>query len=510
MRCTVSFGSLAGLLATVLAVGLVSGGCRRGQVHRSPPPPPTVTVSHPVEQEVVEWDEYTGHLEAVEAVDVRARVTGFVVAVPFKEGAIIKKGDLLFEIDVRPFQAELDAQKADEARAEARLYLAQVEYNRVKKLLSEQAAAPFEFQTADAALREAQAALAAAKAAVESAQLNVQWCRVTAPIAGRVGREYVNVGNLVSGGTGQATLLTTIQSIDPIYCYFTVPEQAVLKYQKLAREKKRPSARVSPTACYMELENETGFPHAGVIDFINNQVDPNTGTMTVRGIFPNPHGWLTPGFFARVRVPGSGRYKALLAPDSAVVTSLNEKLLYVVGPNDIVQARLVKLGALFGVLRAIREGIGPQDWVIVEGQMRVRPGMKVSPHEAPVATRSAQMTRASSPATQDSPATRSTQPAIPGTRPAQSSARATGAPIAKGELMAIPTGKLRRVRLRLPMPPSWGSQEGGWDGLVTQGEPVAYTPPRPPRGTGGKTADGQDAHAPTPGGRDARPPGGRL
>ena len=395
---------------------LLSAGCRprNAQSAPAPPPPPPVTVSHPIEREVVEWDEYFGHLDAVDSVDVRARVTGFIVSAPLKEGAIVKKGDLLFEIDVRPFQAELDARKADQARAEAQLYLANVEYKRTQGLLTEQAAPPIEFQTAESNQSQAVANVAAAKAAVEAAQLNVEWCHVVAPVAGRVSRMVVTPGNLISGGTGASTLLTTIQSLDPIYCYFEVDEQSVLKYQHLAREKKIVRILEYTTPCYLALDDEHDFSYQGTINFVDNHLDANTGTMIVRGVFPNPNQWLTPGLFARVRVPGSDRYRALLVPDVAVATNQSQKLLLVVGPDDTIVPHPVKLGALFGQLRAIQEGITPQDRVVVEGQMQARPGTKVAPHEAPIrlepeqlggAQQPASSRPASAPATQSSAAT---------------------------------------------------------------------------------------------------------
>ena len=306
------------------------------------------------------------------------------MSAPFQEGALVKKGDVLFELDARPFQADLDSKLADVARAEAQVALARIEYNRTRKLLPQEAAAPLEFQIAEATLAQQQAVLAGAKAAVESARLNVEWCRVTAPITGRVSRKIVTVGNLVSGGGGQSTLLTTIASTDPIYCYVDADEASVLKYEKLAREGKRASARDTRVPCVLQLANEKGFPHQGVIDFVDNRVDPSTGTMQGRGVFPNPDGALTPGFFARLRVPGSGAYQAVLVPDEAVGTDQNQKDVLVVGPDDRVEQRLVQLGTLFGELRVIKSGVSPTDRVIVEGQLLVQLGRRVQPHEVPI------------------------------------------------------------------------------------------------------------------------------
>ena len=386
-------------LPRVLIPGLLLAGCSAlAGCHRqqqaaapAPPPPPSVTVAKPVQHEVMEWDTYTGWLGAVETVDVRARVGGFIVSAPIAEGAIVKKGDVLFEIDARPFQAELDSRLAEQARAEAQVAISEIEYNRVKKLLTESAAAPIEFQTTEATLKQNQATVAAAKAAVESARLNVEWCRVTAPIDGRVSWRYVTTGNLITGGSGQGTLLTTIASIDPIYCYMDVDEQSVLKYQQLARERKRVSSRETRTVCYMQLDNETNYPHEGYIDFIDNRMSSGSGTMRVRCVFANPQGWLTPGFFARVRVPGSGRYSTWLIPDLAISTDQNQKLVFVVNAENTVESRQVKPGALFGSLRSI-EGLKPDDRVIITGLARARPGTKVSPHEEPLHFDVAQLT----------------------------------------------------------------------------------------------------------------------
>lgn len=370
----------ASLVAVFVAI--FAAGCSRRE---SLPPPmiPTVTVAHPVQQEVVEWDDYTGHLDAVDFVEVRARVSGLIMSVPFQAGAIVKQGDLLVDIDVRPFQADLDSRLAEEARAAAQVRLAEIELKRIQDMPPE-ASVPIERERTEAALAEAQAMLAGAKAAVESARLNVEWCRVIAPIEGRISERHVDSGNLITGGSGTGTLLTTIASIDPIYCYIDADERAVLKYQRLARDQKRVSARDAQIPFLMQLADETTFSHKGVVDFVDNRIDPRTGTIRGRGVLANPGGYLTPGFFARVRIPGSGRYVATLVPDTAVVTDQNQKLLYVVGDNDIVGMRPVELGAIFGDLRAISSGVQADDRVIINGLMHARPGAKVAPQLATV------------------------------------------------------------------------------------------------------------------------------
>ncbi len=371
----------AALWAALAAGGW--GGCDSSR-NAAAPPIAAVTVARPVQHDVLEWDDYTGHIEAVESVDVRARVSGLVMSTPFHEGSIVKQGELLVELDVRPFQADLDAKIAAEAMAAAKVKLADIQYTRLKRLMPENSASFIEFQTAEATLAQSKAEQAAAKANVEAARLNVEWCHVVAPIAGRISRKYVTPGNLVTGGSGTGTLLTTIQSIDPIYCYAEADERSVLKYQKLAREGKRISARDSQIPCFAQLSTETGFPHRGVIDFVDNRLDPATGTILARGVFPNPHGWLTPGFFARLRVPGSGVYSALLIPDEAVVTEQSAKSVLVVGPDDVVVSRPVTLGPVFGDFRAIGSGITPQDRVIVKGLLSARPGSKVQVTETTI------------------------------------------------------------------------------------------------------------------------------
>ena len=395
-------------IVPVIVLILLSGlGCRKPAAASgaSSPPPPAVTVAQPVEREVIEWDEFNGRLEAVETVEVRARVTGFVEKADFEEGALVKAGDLLFVLDSRPFDAALAQEQAEQLRAEAQLAFASNEFKRQEQIHTSGAGSELEIENARQQQREAEAAVAAAKARVQEARLNVEWTRVTAPISGRISRKYVTPGNLITGGQGETTLLTVITSVDPIYCYIDADEQSVLKYARLAREGKRVSARQRQIPCFMQLSDESGFPHAGMIDFVDNRIDPNTGTIRGRGIFPNTNGWLLPGFFARVRVPGSGRYQAILVPDAAVTTDQNQKQLMVLGPDNVVQPRRVTLGALFGDYRAIESGIMLNDRVVINGLMQARPGAKVSPQEATLSIDPAQLTTPISPATQALPAT---------------------------------------------------------------------------------------------------------
>jgi RND family efflux transporter MFP subunit len=361
---------LAGLI-------LVLASCK--QEGAPTPPPPKVTVSQPVVRELIEWDEYTGRLEAVESVEVRARVSGYLESIHFKDGQIVKKGDLLFVIDPRPYQAELDQTEAELKLAKARLKLAQDNLARAKKLLSARAISEEEADTRSSDERVARATVEQAEAAIEAAILNVEFTHVTAPISGRISRKLVTEGNLINGGTG-GTLLTTIVSLDPIYCYAEADEQSFLKYTRLAQEGKRPSSREVRNPAYLALADETGFPHKGYVDFVDNQLDPNTGTIRGRGIFPNPDLTLTPGLFARIRIPGSGQYEAILIPDEAIGSDQSQRFVMIVNNQNTTEYRKVVLGPIVNGLRIIREGVKPQDWVIVKGVQRVvKPGVKVDP-----------------------------------------------------------------------------------------------------------------------------------
>lgn len=366
------------LLSVLIALGLFGCG---GKPPAQQAPPPAVTIAHPVQKDVVEWDTYTGYLEAPESVSVAARVSGLITDAPFIEGSIVKKGDLLFVIDDRPFKADLDAKLADQQKAEAQWTIAKVTFDRLQGLRKDNAVAQQDLDNASANLDQANAAVASAKAAVESSRLYLEWCRVMSPVDGRISNKLVTVGNLVNGGQGQATLLTTIQSVTPMYCYVDVDEHSVLKYQELAVAKKLVNTRDGKVPCFVQLSNEAGFPHEGYIDFVDNHIDPATGTLRARGVLENRSGLLTPGFFARLCIPGSGRYPTLLVPDTAVGNDQSQKYVLVVNKDNVVEPRVVQLGALFGGLRSIVSGLKADDLVIINGQMHARPGATVAPTE---------------------------------------------------------------------------------------------------------------------------------
>jgi RND family efflux transporter MFP subunit len=372
------------MLAIAGSAGLV--GCHGKAPSAGAPPPPDVSVAYPVQKDVVEWDTYTGYLQAPEVANVAARVSGLIVEMPFEEGSIVKKADVLALIDERPFKADLESKQADEQKAEAAMAIAMITCQRLMVLQkgNSGAVSQQDIDNAQATVEQTKAAVAGAKAAVESSRLNLEWCRVLSPIDGRVSYKLVTVGNLVNGGAGQATLLTTVQSVSPIYCYVDVDEHSVLKYQKLATERALLSARDGKVPCYVQLASETGFPHKGVIDFLDNHVDPTTGTMRMRGVLENQAGTLIPGLFARLSVPGSGRYHAVLVPDTAIGNDQSQHTLLVVDKDNKVGVRPVVLGASFGELRTVISGVGPEDRIVVNGQMHARPGSAVTPIEVQI------------------------------------------------------------------------------------------------------------------------------
>jgi RND family efflux transporter MFP subunit len=366
---------LAPWLALASAVFLC--GCARGPA-QSPPAPPRVEVSKPLVREVIDWDEYTGRLEAVENVEVRARVSGYLESIHFKDGSIVKKGDLLFVIDPRPYEAVAARARAERELAQARLELARKDLARAENLLKSSAISKEETDTRAAAVLQSEAQLAAAAAAINAADLDVEFTRVMAPVSGRIGRHLVSAGNLIDGGGPLSTLLTSIVSLDPIQCYFEADERSYLRYARLALSGKRASSRDARNPVHVQLADEEGFPHEGYMDFVDNQFDRSTNTMTARAVLPNPDLLLSPGVFVRIRLPGSGRYEAMLLPDEAISNDQAQQFVFVVNAAQKVEYREVTTGPMHDGLRAVREGLTPDDQVIVKGAQRVQAGMTVT------------------------------------------------------------------------------------------------------------------------------------
>ncbi len=356
------------LTLLIVSAALVSACNRADAQGAATPPPPGVTAAPVIAREVTEWDEFTGRLEAVNTVAIRPRVSGYVASVRFDEGSIVKRGDLLFEIDPRPFQTEVDRLRAELERTKATVERAQNELQRAENLAAENAMSTEERGRREAFARESAAQVSAVEAALRAAELNLEFTRVTSPIDGRVSRAIVTTGNLVSSGPGEATLMTTVVSVDPIYATFEADEQTFLRYGDVARR---------GLTIRMALANDKDFPRTGKMDFLDNQINPATGTIRGRAVFQNDDRALTPGLFVRLRLPGSGSYPGVLIQDRAVGTDLDKRFVYVV-ENGAVEYREVELGPIVdGGLRVVRNGLVAGDVVVINGLQRVRPGAPV-------------------------------------------------------------------------------------------------------------------------------------
>jgi RND family efflux transporter MFP subunit len=381
-----SFSLMRALRATaaVLALATLVASCGKGEQKKAgAPPPPAVTVQKPVQRTVFDYDEYVGRFAAVNSVEVRARVSGYLDGVHFKDGQTVKQGDLLFTIDKRPFQYTLDQARANLVTAKSNLAYAESDLKRGQSLVREHTITEQIFEQRSQAFRNAQAAVTGAQAAVQQAELDLQFTELRAPIDGRIGARLVSPGNLVTGGTaGNTTLLATIVSTDPIYFEFTFDEASYLRYERLAKDGSDVASRGGGVAVTLKLIDENGFPHHGRMDFVNNVINTSTGTILARAVFDNANRVFTPGMFGRVRVPASPPYQALLVPAAAVGTEQAEKYLLLVGPDAKVKQQIVTLGQLTpDGLRVIKSGLKADDRVVVEGLMRARPGMKVAPQE---------------------------------------------------------------------------------------------------------------------------------
>lgn len=407
-------------VALALAAALSLSGCGSGAAAQAavPPPPPQVDVAQVVSRQVTEFDEFTGRFEAVERVEVRPRVSGYIASVSFAEGREVRKGDVLFVIDPRPYEADYKHAKAQLDQARSQSVLAKSERERAQKLLQSHAISQEEYDTRVAGLEQAAANVEAAQAAVDQASLNLTFTRVTAPISGRISRALVTEGNLVTSGQ---TMLTTLVSLDPIYVRFDGDEQAYLKYIKLARENADAHAKVASAgkhkahdasggsgakgsgsdaaasqtsqpgeagaAVMVGLANEPGYPHQGVMVFVDNELDPTTGTIRGRAKLENHDRAFTPGLFARVKLMGSNQYNALLINDSAVGTDQTVRYVLVVGADNKVQYRPVKLGPIIDGLRVVSDGLSAGETIVVSGLQRVRPGATVTPERVAMGER---------------------------------------------------------------------------------------------------------------------------
>src|SRR5262245_578741 len=375
------------LAATVLATLLA--GCDQGQPQqqqsRQSAPPPAVSVAMPVQREIVEWDEYTGRFDATQTVEIRARVSGYLNEVRFKDGQEVKQGDLLFVIDPRPFERALEQSRAELFAANTKAENASLDVTRGQKLIESKIISDKTFDDRMSLLRDAQAAVKVAEAKVKSAELDLSFATIAAPISGRISRTLVTAGNWVSAGSvSGATLLTTIVSQDPIYIYFDVNESNYIKYKRLAERGIKAGAADVGAAVEVALPDERGFPHKGQVDFLDNRLDQGTGTLRARAVLPNKAGLFSAGLFARVRVTGTPAYTALLLPDEAIGTDQTNKYVLVVGGDSMVERRNVRLGPLVDGLRVVREGIAGAEWVVTRGLQRARPGSKVEPRRVAI------------------------------------------------------------------------------------------------------------------------------
>lgn len=354
------------LLGGIIALSAMLSACSGG-ASQPAPPTPEVTVATPLVQDIVEWDDYVGRFEAIDDVEVKPRVSGYLVGTHFRDGQYVQRGQLLFSIDARPAQAQLDQARAQLARAEAQLVNARTELARSQKLAAQKAASVEEVEQRQAALRSAQADVAAGRAAVRARQLDTGFTRVTAPISGQVSQRRVDPGNAV---TADQTVLTTIVSTNPLHFSFDASEALLLRYERENGARLGAPVRI-------RLQDEAQYVHPGRLDFVDNSLAPGSGTVRARAIVPNPDGFLKAGMVGRLRLAASPAHPALQVPDTAIVTDAARRVVYVVDKNGTVTMRPVQLGPLTGSLRVIQSGLSPQDQVIIGGIQRAMPGQKV-------------------------------------------------------------------------------------------------------------------------------------
>ncbi len=365
---------LAGLLAATLALA----GCddNASQATANAPPPPQVSVSKPVVKEFMEWDDFTGRFEAVDQVDVRARVSGYLQKIHFKEGSLIKEGDLLFTIDRRPFQAALSQADSSVNIAKTKLDFATQEFKRAEDLVKSGTVSISTLDERRQAYLSAQAELAGAESALRTARLNLDYTTIYSPISGRISRKNISVGNLV---VANETVLTNIVSLDPIHFYFDVDERSYLAYARMARQGTRASGRITPHEVRVTLTDEREGTRTGKLDFVDNRIDSATGTMRGRAIFDNQDLILQPGLFGRLSLPGSPLYKGILIPDEAIGSDQNRRIVYVVGEDNVVAPKVIRPGPKIDGYRVVRNGLTGEETLVVGGLIRVRPGVKITP-----------------------------------------------------------------------------------------------------------------------------------
>lgn len=362
----------AGLL---LLAGCGEGGSGQGASQEPTP----VSVSNPLTKRVIDWDEYTGRFEAIESVEVRARVSGYLDSIHFEDGQTVEKGELLFVIDQRPLKAALDQAEAALESAKAGQELASMEMRRGQRLLKSRTISQENFDQRVQAKRAADAEVAGAEANVRRAELDFHFSEVRAPVSGRVSEHYVDVGNLIGGGTENSTLLTRIVSLDPIHFVFDTDEASYLKYVRQTQAGERESSREVRTPVFLKILDEEDFPHEGYINFVDNRIDPHTGTMRARAVFANGDLLFTPGMFGRLRFSASGEYDALLVPEAVILADQNRRFVWVVNAEDKIEYRPLKLGPAVDGMRVVREGLTPEDRVVTGSVQRMRPEMPVAP-----------------------------------------------------------------------------------------------------------------------------------
>ncbi len=388
VKAKLSVGAAGGALAGLLIVLMVVSGHKVQAADpasaAAEPPPPAVTVAKPVFKRITEWDDYTGRFIAKERVDVRARVSGYLESVHFKEGQMVDQGELLFVIDQRPFKTEVARAKAEVDRVNTQLKVAQLEFERGQRLESSRAMSKETAEERRAKRDAAQAEVDAAKAALHSAELNLDFTEVHAPMAGRLSDIRIDVGNLISGGTADSSVLTTIVSIDPIELEIEASEAEFLRYTRLDNAGTRPSSRDVPNRIEAQLIDETDWVHKGHMTFVDNEIDPNSDTIRGHATFPNPDHVLLPGMFARARLFGAGEHDAVMIPDIAVVADQARKLVMVLAKGNIIEARVVTLGPIIDGLRVVRDGLKQDETIVVNGIIRAHPGKPVTPTETTV------------------------------------------------------------------------------------------------------------------------------